>query len=357
MNFHVRHNIFRKPVNPIRVFLLGLLLLSLGAKALADNSTSRLKIPEPKIFLTPDTVSLFVGRADPEDEAFRSLFDAAWEVLSGPRGAGRNWIYRIILSKIHGEESNALSSLLPAQYVRIDSMDDNADEPSPTTATTVSGWPGLQALWYSAQGKGDDGVKFATVELADATLVLRDGYQDPTLGRVLTKLDGTIASFPSQRLARYAVKRWAEDDTSSPNEEMEALLSSIDTNHHTYGVLFNQRGSVVKFLRWLHKKDVGKAEAAVGKERFSRVTKDVLSMTWEGDLLSDNELQLAIRFKTTTPEAREELAGMLKDIRDVLDEYGRAGEMEATGLANELYVDFKLVGHKGMLKRYIEDNF
>jgi hypothetical protein len=353
----VKHKLTQKTVKPVPVLLLGLLLLCLATQTLADSSTSRLKLPEPKIFLTPDTVSLFVVRANPDDEAFRSLFNTAWKALSGPRGAGRNWIYRVILSKIQGEESNTLTSLLPAQYVRIDSIDDNADEPSPTTATTVSGWPGLQAIWYRAQAKGDNGEKFPIVELGDATLVLRDGYQDPTLGRVLTNLDGTIASFPTPRLARYAVKRWAEDNVVSPNEEMESLLSSIDKNHHTYGVLFNRRGSVIKFIRWLHKRDVGKAEAAVGSERFNRVINEVLSMTWEGDLLSDDELQLALRFRTTTPEARKELAAMLKDIRDVLDEYGRAGKMESTGLDNELYVDFRLVGHRGMLTRYIETNF
>ncbi len=344
-------------IDPHRLLFLGLLLLSLGATALADGSRSRLKIPDPKLFLTPNTVSFFVVRANPDDEAFRSLFNTAWLALSGPRGAGRNWIYRVILSKIQGDDSNALGSLLPAQYVRIDTMEDNAEKPFPTTATTVSGWPGLQAIWYMAQGKGDNGESFPTVELDEATLLLRDGYQDPTLGRVLTKLDGTIASFPSQRLARYAVERWSQNNTTSPNEELESLLDSVDTDHHTYGVLFNRRGSVVKFLRWLHKVDVGKAEAAAGPERFERVTRKVRSMTWEGDLLSDNELQLSIRFRTTTPEARRELTEMLKDIRDVLDEYGRAGEMETSGTDNELAIDFLLVGHKGMLTRYIEMNF
>jgi hypothetical protein len=353
----VKLKLYSKPIGVIYLLFISLFLTALVGPATADGSTSRLKLPEPKVFLTPDTVSLFVVQADPDDEAFRALFNTAWEALSGPRGAGRNWIYRVILSKIQGEDTNTLGSLLPAQYVRIDSMDDNAEQPSPTTATTVSGWPGLQAIWYRAQGKGDNGEDFPTVELGDATLILRDGYEDPTLGRVLTKLDGTIASFPSQKLARYGVKRWAENKTTSPNEEMESLLSSIDRDHHTYGVLFNRRGSVLKFLRWLHKGDVGKAEAAVGSERFNRVIKEVLSMTWEGDLLSDNELQLAIRFRTTSPEARKELTDMLKDIRDVLDEYGRAGKMEAAGLDNELYVDFRLVGHKGMLTRYIETNF
>lgn len=340
-----------------RALVLGLSLLLGGTPVRADESTSRLEIPNPAIFLNPDTVSFFVVRADPDDEAFRALFRTAWQALSGPRGAGSNWIYKAILTKIQGENASGLSSLLPAQYVRIDSMKEQDLEPLPTTSTTVTGWPGLQALWYKAQEKGSDGQDLPTVELGDAVLILRDGYQDPTKGRVLTKLDGTIATFPSENLARLAVKRWVSKAAQSPDPEMQELLASLDTDHHTYGVLFNKRGSVVNFLRWLHKGDVAKAEQAVGPERFARVTRQVLSMTWEGDLLSDNELQLAIRFRTTSSQARQELAAMLKDIRDVLDEYGRAGKMESTGVDNELFVDFRLVGHKEMLTRYIETNF
>ena len=349
-------NILRRSL-PIFGLLVSLFVLSSPQAGLAEGSTSRLKIPDPAIFLTPDTVSLTVIQIRPEDQGFKSLFDTAWSSLAGANGAGSNLLYRAILAKIQGSNSNAFSALLPAQFVRVDSLNDKAKEPHPTTVTTVSGWPGLQHLWYLTQKKNSKGEKFPKVELDDATLILREGHEDPTLGRVLTRLDGTIVSFPSEKKARYAVERYDNKDTSSPNEEFGNLLSSIDTNHDTYGILVNKRGSLLKLLRWLNKGDTNRAEAQVGKERMAAIMKTVKSMTWEGDLVSDDECKFILQFKTTTPEARKELAVMLKDVRNVLDKYGRAGKMETSGLDNELYVNFQMVGYRSMLVNYIERNF
>ena len=80
-------------------------------------------------------------------------------------------------------------------------------------------------------------------------------------------------------------------------------------------------------------------------------------MTWEGDLVSDDEMRLLLSFQTTSPEARKEVAGMLKDVREVLAGYGRAGKMEITGLDNELFVKFEMTGYRAMLRSYIDRNF
>jgi hypothetical protein len=334
-----------------------LLVFSYSTCALADGSTSRLELPDPSIFLTPDTVSLTVIKARPEDAGFKSLFDTAWTALAGADGVGSNFLYKAILAKIQGNDSNAFSALLPAQFVRIDSLGQEAQEPHPTTVTTISGWPGIQTFWYMMQDKGTDGTTYPKVELDDATLILRDGYEDPTKGRVLTRLDGTIASFPTTQKAEYAVERYQRKDTSSPSTEFGELLSSIDTTHDTYGILLNHRGSALKQLRWLNKYDVARAEAAVGQERMRDILTTVRSMTWEGDLVSDDEAKFILKFRTTTPEARKELASMLKDVRTVLDSYGRAGKMETSGLDNELYVNFQMKGYKSMLVGYIDRHF
>lgn len=298
-----------------------------------------------------------VIKALPEDQGFKSLFDTAWKSLSGAKGGGANWIYKAILAKLQGENSNAFSALLPAQFVRVDAMSEKSAEPYPTTITTVSGWPGLQQIWYMSQGKNSNGDPFPVVELGEATLILRDGHDDPTKGRVLTSLDGTIASFPTADRAKVAVERYSKGETASPNAEVSELLSALDTNSDTYGVLLNRRGSAIRLLRWLNKVDVARAEQAVGAERMGQIMDQVRSMTWEGDLVSDDEMKFVLRFQTTSPEARQELAQMLKDIRDVLDGYGRAGKMESSGLDNELYVNFQMVGYREMLQSYIDRNF
>ena len=329
-----------------------LVLFVLPGQALADDSVSKLKIPNPAIFLTNDTVSLTVVRATPEDAGFKSLFDTAWKALEGSNGLGSNFLYKAILAKLKGEDSNAFAALLPAQFVRIDSLSEEAAEPHPTTVTTISGWPGIQLLWYATQDNGSP-----KVEVEDTTLILRDGYENPTLGRVLTKLDGTIVSFPTVDKAKTAVKRFRKEDTSSPNDEFGALLAELDTTHDTYGILLNRRGSALKQLRWLNKPDVAQWENKVGKERLSSILDNVTSMTWEGDLVSDDECKFLIKFRTTTPAARKELADMLTEVRSVLDSYGRAGKMETTGLDNELFVNFTMKGYRNMLVGYIDRNF
>ncbi|MFA5507428.1 MAG: hypothetical protein WC314_01085 [Vulcanimicrobiota bacterium] len=345
---------FKKSI-PIQL-LTGLLFLSLGLQTLAEGSQSQLNLPEPAIFISPDAVSFLVVKATPEDEGFRSLFDTAWKALNGARGGGNNWIYQAILGKLQGSDSNGFSTLLPAQFVRVDALPPGATEPHPTTVTTVSGWPGLQSIWYLAQGKGPNG-DFPTVELGEATLMLREGHEDPTKGRILTRLDGSIASFPTVEKARSAVQRYATGESGDSNPKMRELLESLDSGKDTYGVLLNERGSALRLLRWLNKYDVTRAEEALGKDRARDVFDRILSLTWEGDLVSDDEMKMLLRFQTASPDDRQLVAAMLKDVREVLAGYGRAGKMEITGLDNELFVQFELTGYRAMLTGYIERNF
>ena len=338
--------------------IAGLLFIFATQGAIAQNSDKEQnKIPNPAHFLTPETVALTVVHARPDDEGFRSLFDTAWNALSGASGIGSNYVYATILRLIQGNESNAFSGLLPAQFIRVDSLVEGSNEPHPTTISTLSDWYGLQVAWYKFQGRNKKGEENPKIELDEATLTLREGYEDPSLGRVLTWLDGTVMSFPSVERAKFAIDRYSNGITESPNPEFGELLAGIDTTHDTYGVLLNRNGSALKQLRWLNKHDVGRAEEKVGKERMARIMDNVLSMTWEGDLVSDNECKFIVKFRSKTAEDRKELTTMLREVRSVLDDYGRAGTMETTGLDNELFVDFEMVGYRRMLEGYIHRSF
>ena len=349
----------KRPFRNLKTLLVSCLLAcsTLTLSASAETSSSRLQIPDPALFLTPDTVSFTVIRVMPEDEGFKSLFDTAWKAVSGVKGAGSNFLYRAILRKIQGGESNAFHALLPAQFVRVDSLPKGSLNPTPTTATTVSGWPGLQQLWYLGQSNGDDGTPFETEDLENSTLIFRDGWKDPTRARILTNLDGTIVTFPTPEKARYTAERHAKGQTGSPTKQFNELLSSIDRNRDTYGVVVNRRGSMLKLFRWLNKSDVAVAEQAVGKEKMDSILREVQSMTWEGDLVSDNEVKLVLKFQTTSPQARKNLASMFKDVRKVLNQYGRVGRLQATGKGNDLYMNVRMLGHREMLVNYIERSF
>jgi hypothetical protein len=257
------------------------------------------------------------------------------------------------LRVIQGDKSNALISFLPLQMVRVDAMDPETDLPHPTLAVTVSGWGGLQTPFYAMMSRDKDGKAYPTRDLEDATLVLREGWKDPTRSHVLTRIKGTWVSFPTVEKAENAIKAMVAKTAPRPKGELGSLLATLDANRDTYGVLLNRKGSMMKFLSWLNKAEVARATSVVGQERMDSVTSKVSSMTWEGDLLSDDEMSFLIRFRTESPEARKELATLMKDVREVLNQFGRAGEMKTTGIGNELHVDFTMVGYRDMVNSYL----
>lgn len=338
------------------VLMILIAMVMMGSPARATESPTQLDIPKPWVFINPDSISFAVVHARPEDEGVKALLDNAWKGLKASKSPATQGFMGLLLRVIQGENTNALISFLPLQMVRVDSLDPETNQPHPTLAVTVSGWGGLQTPFYAMMSRDKDGKAYPTKDLEDATLVLREGWTDPTRSHVLTRVKGTWVSFPTVEKAEVAVKKMAAKDPAPPKGELSELLTTLDAERDTYGVLLNRKGSLMKFLSWLNKTEVARATAAVGQERMDKVMSRVTSMTWEGDLLSDNEMNFFIRFHTESPEARKELAALMKDVREVLNTLGRAGEMKTTGIGSELQVDFTMVGYRDMVNNYITSN-
>ncbi len=340
---------------PSNVVLLVLLILALwfALPARAAESPSRLDLPEPARFLSPDSISFAVILARPDDEGFKSLLDTAWQGMKAKNAGVTDGFMGILLKVIQGDKSNALISFLPLQMIRVDSLDPVSALPHPTLAVTVAGWGGLQTPMFLALSRGKDGKPFPTKDLEDATLVLREKWEDPTSSHILTRVRGTFISFPTLGKAEATVQKLAAKTSPKPEGEIGALLPTLDQSRDTYGVLLNRKGSMRKFLSWLNKVDMGHADKVVGRERMDKVLAQVNSMTWEGDLVSDDEMAFFLRFRTDSPEARKELGTLLKDVREVLNQYGRAGEMRTSGIGSELQVHFVMTGYRQMVTNYI----
>jgi hypothetical protein len=336
------------------IVLLGMFCLASPARA-ADSPT-QLEIPEPWVFLNPDSISFAVIRARQDDEGFKSLLDTAWKALKSSKSPATTGVMGILLRIIQGDDSNGLISFLPLQMVRVDSLDPETELPHPTLAVTVSGWGGLQTPLYAVMSRDKEGKPYPTQDLEDATLVLREGWKDPSRSHVLTRVKGTFVAFPTVQKAETAVKSMVAKNPARPKGELSDLLTSLDAGRDTYGVLLNRKGSLIKFLTWLNKGEVNRAIAVVGQERMDSVMSKVSSMTWEGELLSDNEMNFFIRFQTDSPEARKELAALMKEVREVLNGIGRAGEMKTTGIGSELHVDFTMTGYRDMVTNYISSS-
>lgn len=336
---------------------LAVVALSSASPARAAESPTQAELPPPWVFVSPDSISFAVMRANPDDEGVRSLLDTAWKSIKASKGSATGGFTGLLLKAIQGDDGNGLMSFLPLQLVRSDTMDAATGQPHPTIAVTVSGWRGLQMPLYFMMSRDKNGKAYPTKDLEDATLVLREGWQDPTRSHVLTRIKGTFVSFPTIDKAKSCVTQLASKAPARPKGTLAELLDGLDASRDTYGVLLNRQGSLLKFLSWLNRQDVAHAQSVVGVQRMNEVVSTISSMTWEGDLISDNEIAFSLVFRTESPDARRKVADLLKDVREVLNSYGRAGEMRTTGLGSELHVEFDMVGYKDMLESYIHRSF
>ena len=328
----------------------------LALPALAAEPSTKAELPAPETFIMEDTIALAVVQARPQDPGFKALLDTAWEGFGGVTGENANTFFKIVLKAIQGENSNALISFLPAQIIRADALGPDG-LPYPTLAVTVAGWTGLQNVLYTGMGADSSGKRYPTHDTEAATLILRELWKDPSKSHILTRMRGTFLSFPTVERAEQLVERFDKGQTELPSNEFVDLLSQLDRGADTYGAVINRNGSLMKFLRWFNRGDTNRITNSVGRERMDAVMEGVQSMSFTGDLVNENEMHFLVTFRTDSPETREELTEILKEARDVLEQYGRAGELQLSGLRNDVLVDFTMLGYRGMMKNYIDYNF
>ncbi len=333
-----------------------LLLLFWASPGLAAESPQKVELPPPEVLVTPDAISLAVVQARPDDEGFRALLKTAWEGFQGVSGQGTNSFLKVVLRAIQGDDPYGLSSFLPVQAVRVDQLGPQG-KPHPTLAVTVAGWPGLQTFFYTGLAHNHQGQKYPTQDYEAATLVLRDGWEDPTASRILTRVKGTFLSFPTIDQAETVIERLDKQDASLAQTALTQALTGLDTQADTYGVILNRNGSMLKFLLWLNQYDVGRVIERVGRQRMDEVLEEVTLLAWEGDLQSNDSLRFLARFETTSKEARQALREVLLEAAEVLREHNRAGELQVTGLRNQVLVDFTMVGYRRTMLGYIRGNF
>lgn len=341
----------------MRQALILTLWLLLAAPALCQEMTEQSAIPAPEILVTPDAISLAVVDARTEDKGFQALLQAAWEAFGGVNGNGANPFLKYVLRAIQIQRgSNALASFLPVQCIRVDSLGEDG-RPHPMLAVTVAGWPSLQEIFYSGLTHDSIGAPYPTKDYEAASLVLREGWEDPTRSRILTRYKRSFISFPTVAKAELILQRLDKGDATLPNTRLTRALADLDRSKDTYGAILNQKGSLLKFLNWLNKHDTQQVVEKVGKERLNEVLEGVELMAWEGDLVDDNSLEFLIRFETRSEEAREAVKDVVLQAREVLEEYGRAGALQVTGVENEVIVNFTMTGYRDMITSYIRNSF
>lgn len=313
----------------LRQAMLLALLLTSSAQA----------FPPPEHLLERDDVSVAVVQARPDDPGFRALLQNAWGALQGRELPPFAAMALRLMGR--GSEEEGLLSFLPAQAVRVDRMTQGRLQP--TFAVSVTGWQGLQGQFFHTLTKDPEGEPWPTRTSRGQTLVLRE--QD-----VLARVQGTFLNCPTPERAEAAVRALTEPNPQPPQTRLLYALQRTDRTSDLYGVMLNQEGGLLRFLEWLEIVDL----EGLGDD-VEDLSRHVLLMAWEGDLVDADELRLHARFETDGPEAAERMAAVLQAARGDFTRRKRLGHWQVGTSGADVDLRFSLVGFHEAVQGFVRE--
>ena len=310
-----------------------------------------IKIPSPLVLVDKDAISVGVVSARMEDEGVRSLLKTAWATIQSSGLSSTN-IFSMILGFLsQTTQDNILLNLLPVQAVRVVHLDANGRESS-TFMVTMQGYPGIQQSMLWPSFRTDPAGKPYTVKTTKTpSFIIRPKPgQDTNQASAVTRLDGTYYAFPDVARA----ERMLEGKVEPPPEIME-MLDTVDQHQDTYGVMINRRRSLESFFEWINVSDYRQVQNGVGAQKLSQALEHVESLAWTGDLVSDDQMNMQIRFRNDNNEHARALADVLNQTRHILKDVGRAGDLQMTTVDRDVLLQIQMVGYRAMLINYLRN--
>ena len=306
------------------------------------------RMPEPTRLLDAQAVSLGVVHARAEDAGFRSLLKTAWEAMRQRKNKGSSFLDLVSGFLSSTTQENILLGFLPFQAARIDHIDAKGSDKA-SFMVTVGGWAGVQALFWNTLLQGPDGKPYPTEKVAGETVILRAKPGQPREeASVIARVDGTFYSFANLETARKVLDRQLGE-----NAGLAEVFAELDHQQDTYGVILNRQQSLLRFFNWVNKRDFITVEEAVGSERLRQVLGHVEHVTWQGDLLSDDRMDMQIRFHADAGENAEQIEEVLSLARTALAAKGRTESLEMTTVDQEVLLTVQFTGYRKMLVDYI----
>ncbi|ODT74259.1 hypothetical protein ABS71_05870 [bacterium SCN 62-11] len=304
-------------------------------------------MPPISLLLDSKTVSLGVVHARPDDEGFKSLFNTAWDSIK-TRTGGSGSALDLVSNFLGRSSTNILMQFLPFQMVRIDHFEEQGHDKA-SFMLTLSGFQGLQGIFYSGLLNGPDGKPYETEKIGKEVVVIRaKPGQKREEALVVNRVQGTFYGFADLETAHRVLEK-----KTTPNPDLAKNLGLVNQDQDTYGVLLNRQNSVLRFFEWANRRDFEAIKTAIGEEKLNKLFEHVTLVTWTGDLISDDRMDMQVRWRTDTPESCEALEDALSTARKTLAERGRTGEIRLTTVDTEVLLDIQFTGYRKMLQDYI----
>lgn len=325
-----------------RIFLA--LLISLLALAAPDRN----EMPDPELLLESDSFSIAVVALRPDDEAVKTLLDAALKSISSGETKLPESMADVSDYLSRNNRSDLLFAGLPFQGIRIDRMLPN-NQTSPTYALTLAGWKGLQSQVFNSLSVGADGKVYPTVLYRITDLVSREHSDDPTWAGTLCRVKGTFLFSPSPAQAKKIVDRLVPKDKPL-GPAAGPLLTAYQAQTKTadaFGVLLNQKAAFSALLKSVDNDQVNKVRDKVGSDRLERAVANTKSVVWQVEIVSSERAELQAVL-TVDPKDQAEVAAVLEEGKSNLDAT-KVTEVTIVSTSGTVTVKAAVIGLKRLL--------
>jgi len=302
----------------MRFFRFCFFLFTLTWVALAAPEKN--PIPEPELMVEADSFSIAVVSLRENDEAIKSLLEAALKSISSGETKLPASMADVSDYLSRNNRADLLFAGLPFQGVRVDRMLPS-NKTSPFYAMTLAGWKGLQVNVYNSLCAGSGGA-YPSARYRVTDLVSRDHADDPSWAGTLYKVNGSFLFSPSAEHAKKTVDKLVPKDRSkAPTAENGALLAAyraLPKTADAYGIALNQKGAFSALLKSLNNEHIQKLRDKVGNDRLEAAVANTKSATWKVEIISSERAEFEVVLDVD-PAKTAEVVATIEDGKGALD--------------------------------------
>jgi hypothetical protein len=305
-------------------------------------------IPDPELIPEADSFSIAVVEFRGDDEAIKSLLEAALKSVSSGEAKLPESMADVSDYLARNNRADMLFAGLPFQAVRVDRMLPS-NQSSPSYAITLAGWKGLQSQLFNSLSVGPGGKTYPSQRYRITDLVSRDHADDPSWPGTLCRVNGTFLFSPSADQAKKTVDRLAPKDkpVGPAGGPLLTAYKALPKTPDAFGVMLNQKGAFSALLKSVNNEHVQKLRDKVGSDRLERSVANVQSATWQVEIVSADRAEMQATLMVD-PKNQAEVAAVIEDGKGNLDTT-KVTEVIITQGAGTVTVKAAVIGLKQLM--------